>query len=164
MRNSPFQPWLKMKNNAVLVLLVLAGSSCAGHAQTAEDLGASRLSTFEVGPEQRDPFLPIGWQRPVSAPAPGIMGAAPVVATTESYIRPEAFVVSSISVDRLPLAVINGKAYGEGDSLPFVAGDKKIKLQVYAIRDGAVTLRYNDFKVVCPIRMWQKPVEPGKKP
>ncbi len=163
MPNSPFPLWLKVKNSALIALLILIGSSLVSLAQTAEELGAAKLSAFEVGTERRDPFVPIGWQRPASEPAPIVRGA-PVVMTTESYLRPEAFVVSSISVDRLPLAIINGKAYGEGDSLPFVAGEKKIKLLVYSIRDGAVTLRYNDYKVTCPIRIWQKPVEPGKKP
>jgi len=163
MPNSPFPRWLKVKNNALVALLILIGSSFMSRAQTAEELGVSKRSTYEVGTERRDPFVPIGWQRPASEPPPIVKGA-PVVVTTESYIRPEAFVVSSISVDRLPLAVINGKAYGEGDSLPFVAGDKKIKLLVYSIRDGAVTLRYNDYKVTCPIRIWQKPPEAGKKP
>ena len=163
MPKSPFLLWLKVKNSAFFVLLVLIGSSLVSRAQTAAELGASKLSTFEIGTERRDPFVPIGWQRPASEPAPVVKGL-PVVMTTESYIRPEAFVVSSISVDRLPLAVINGKAYGEGESLPFVAGDKRIKLLVYSIRDGAVTLRYNDYKVTCPIRMWQKPPESGKKP
>ena len=149
--------------NSVLLLLILAGSGLACNAQSVEELGVSQRSAFEDAGERRDPFLPIGWQRPASESAPVVKGA-PVVMTTESYIRPEAFVVSSIALDRLPLAVINGKTYGEGDPLPFVAGDKKIKLQVYAIRDGAVTLRYNDFKVTCPIRLWQKPAMPGKKP
>jgi len=52
----------------------------------------------------------------------------------------------------LPLAVINGKAYGEGDSIPFIAGTSKIKVQVLVIRDGGVILGYNDLKVTCPIR------------
>jgi len=152
-----------VKNSALLVLLLLSGSGFVCSAQTAEELGVSKRSAFDVATERRDPFLPVGWPRPASEPAPVVKGA-PAVVTTESYIRPEAFAVSSISLDRIPLAVINGKAYGEGDSLPFVAGDKKIKLIVYSIRDGSVTLRYNDFKVTCPIHVRQKPAEPGKKP
>ena len=80
--------------------------------------------------------------------------------TTESYIRPDAFSVTSIALDRIPLAVINGKPYGEGDVIPFVAGDKPIKLRIYSIRDGVVTLRYNDYKVNCR----QKPATQATKP
>ena len=163
MPNSPFQPWLKVKNSSLFALLLLVASGLACRAQTAEELGAPKLSAFEATSLPRDPFLPIGWRRPADEPAPVVKGGT-VSVTTESYIRPEAFVVSSISVDRMTLAVINGKPYGEGDSLPFVAGDKKIKLLVQSIRDGVVTLRYNDYKVSCPIRLSQKPSEPGKKP
>ncbi|MCX6966800.1 MAG: hypothetical protein NTZ46_03305 [Verrucomicrobia bacterium] len=151
-----------MKYSAFFVFVVLAASGLACNAQTAAELGISPPSDFDAVAMQRDPFLPLGWHPPDSA-TPVVKGAA-AVATTESYIRPEAFVVSSISVDRLPLAVINGKTYGEGDPLPFMAGERKIVLKVYAIRDGAVTLIYNDFKVTCPIRLWQKPAVPGKKP
>ena len=152
-----------MKNSFPLALLLLAGLSLACSAQTAEELGISQRSTFDDSVEQRDPFLPIGWVRPASEPAPVFRGA-PVAASIESYIRPEAFVVTSISLDRIPLSIINGKAYGEGESLPFMAGDKKITLQVYSIRDGAVVLRYNNFKVTCPIRMAQKPAVSGAAP
>ena len=163
MPNSPFQPSLKVKNSALLAVLVLAASALACSAQTVEELGVTRHSAFDDSGQRRDPFLPIGWERPASAPV-RLVGGAPVAATTESYLKPEAFEVSSISLDRLPLAVINGKAYGEGESVPFLAGDKKIKLQVYSIRDGTVTLRYNEFKVTCLIRVWQKPALPGGIP
>ena len=142
--------------------MILAGSSLVCIAQTAAELGVAQHSEFDGSTERRDPFVPIGWKRPPSAVAPVTKGI--VALTTEAYIKPEAFTVSSISVDRVPLAVINGQPYAEGDSLPFLAGEKKIKLKVYSIRDGAVTLRYNDFKITCPIRLWQKPVDPGKKP
>ncbi len=152
-----------MKSSPLLSVLILAALGLGCGAQTTEELGVAQRSAFETSVERRDPFLPIGWERPVSVPAlAGLKGASAV--PTESYLRPEAFVVSSIALDRLPLAVINGKTYGEGDPVLFVAGDKKVALHVEAIRDGVVTLRYNDFKVNCPIRLWQKPAVPGKKP
>ena len=145
-----------MKNKSVLILVVLAvcGLNCS--AQTAEDIGITKRSTFDDAAVLRDPFLPIGWNKPLLVQAPVSNGSS-APAPIESYIRPEAFVVSSILFDRIPLAVINGKAYGEGDSIPFNAGGAMIKLQVCAIRDGAVTLSFNDFKVTCPIRAYQKP-------
>ena len=150
-----------MKNNPALTLLLLAGSGLVCFAQTVEDLNISKRSTFDATVVWRDPFQPIGWNSPslTQATTPGAPAAPP---TTESYIRPEAFVVSSILFDKIPLAVVNGKAYGEGELIQFNAGGKQIKIQVYAIRDGAVTLQYNDLKVVCPIRIWQKPATPKK--
>ncbi|MEI7958723.1 MAG: hypothetical protein WCI40_06410 [Verrucomicrobiota bacterium] len=152
-----------MKNSA-LILLILAVSGLACRAQTSEELGVANRSVFNDTAERRDPFLPIGWKRPPSGPELVLVKGVNVPVTTESYIRPDAFSVTSIALDRIPLAVINGKPYGEGDVIPFVAGDKPIKLRIYSIRDGVVTLSYNDYKVTCPIRLWQKPATQATKP
>ena len=153
-----------MKNNALFPALLLLASAvlpATGSAQTAEELGASKRSSFDAAAIQRDPFLPIGYTRQAADGLPSASNVA-LPPPTESFIRPEAFVVTSIAVDQLPLAVINGKTYGEGDTIPFNAGGQPIKLQVYAIRDGGVVLRYNEFKVKCPIRIWQKTETPAK--
>jgi hypothetical protein len=135
------------------LLLLLAGSTGSVQAQSAEDLHVARRSAFESPADARDPLTPIGWQKgPVVLAANG--GQA---RTVESYILPAAFVVSSISLDRIPLAVINGKAYGEGDAMPFNAGGEKIQIQIFAIRDGTVTLRYKALQLTCPIRASQSP-------
>jgi len=132
------------------LLLLLAGFAGEAQAQTTEDLHVARRSSFESPADARDPLTPIGWQKQ------GVVAVGgPVVRTVESYIVPTSFVVSSISLDRIPLAVINGKAYGEGDTMPFIAGGEKIALQIYAIRDGAVTLRFKAYQVICPIRSAQ---------
>ena len=159
MPNSLFPPLSKAINSAACLLL-LAGFAGAAQAQTAEDLHVARRSTFESPAAARDPLTPIGWQKAgVVVTLPG----GPVVRTAESYIVPAAFVVSSISLDRIPLAVINGRPYGEGDLMSFNAGGEKIQLQISAIRDGAVTLRYKACEVVCPIRASQllKPAVPN---
>lgn len=154
MRNSLFPPLSKTVPSLAL-LLVLAGAGWAP-AQTAEELHATRRSSFEAPAGARDPLTPIGWQKPQAA---GEVANPHMGRAVESYLVPAAFVVSSISLDRIPLAVVNGKAYGEGDIFPFTAGGEKVQLQVFAIRDGAVTLRYKAFQVVCPIR-GQQPSKP----
>jgi len=141
--------------------LILTASALFSYAQTAEELGVAKRSAFDDSTIQRDPFLPIGWNQPVLVQGPVHSGVS-APPTIESFIRPEAFVISSILFDKIPLAVINGKAYGEGDSMPFNAGGTQIKLQVFAIRDGVVTLQYGEFKVACPIRVYQKPTPPRK--
>ena len=137
MRNSPFRPLLKVKNSALsgfLLLACLGGGACA---QTVEDLNIANRSAFEVSNDFRDPLLPIGWTKssPIVVP---IVNGVPVPPPIEAYIRPEAFLVSSISVAKLPLAIINGKQWGEGDLL----GGPDIRLEYYTPRSikGAVYL------------------------
>jgi len=149
-----------VKNSALsgfLLLACLGGGACA---QTVEDLNIANRSAFEVSNDFRDPLLPIGWTKssPIVVP---IVNGVPVPPPIEAYIRPEAFLVSSISVAKLPLAIINGKQWGEGDLMPFVAGTEKIMLQVFAIRDGSVVLRYKDHKITCPIRSVSHPGSPA---
>lgn len=160
MQNFSFQPWLKVKNNPLALLVALwalAASGGLARAQTVEELGVSRHSSFDPATLHRDPFTPIGWQKP--------MAAAPVVngVKQEPVFRAEAFMVSSISVDRIPLAVINGRPYGEGDSIAWTEAGRTMKAQVFAIRDGVVTLRMGDVTVKCPIRARPQPVAPGKE-
>lgn len=151
MPNSPFPPLSKAINSAALLLLLVAGFAGEAPAQTAEELHITRRSSFDSPAAVRDPMLPIGWQKQGVVVTDG----SPVVRTVESYIVPAAFVVSSISLDRIPLAVINGRPYGEGDLMAFSAGGEKIQIQIYSIRDGAVTLHYKAHQVVCPIRTSQ---------
>ena len=162
MPNSSLPPLLKAINSTAFLLLFLAAPTESAQAQSVEDLHVAHRSTFESPAAVRDPLTPIGWQKqgPVVLAANG----STVARTVESYILPAAFVVSSISLDRIPLAVINGKAYGEGDTMPFNAGGERIQIQIFAIRDGAVTLRYKAFQLICPIRAAQplKSVLPAK--
>lgn len=156
MPNSPLPPSSKVKNSLVFILSLVAACGPGVCAQSVDDLQIPQRSDFSASIQRRDPMLPIGW----SAASPmqaTVVNGAPVPVTTESYIRPEAFVVSSISLDKIPLSIINGRACGEGDFIPFVAGGQKIKVQVFAIRDGAVTIRYGAHQIVCPIRPNQKP-------
>jgi hypothetical protein len=121
-------------------------------AQTAQDLGVSERSAFHSSQETHDPFLPVGWQKPQDM----LSGEtnAPAAAPDETLLKAELFVVTSISVDRIRLAVINGKLYGEGDAFPFLMeGKRQVKMQVLMIQDGMVTLGCGSVRVACPLRL-----------
>jgi len=127
----------------------MAGMVC--QAQTVQDLGVKEQSAFDAPSAGRDPFLPVGWQKVPEEPLPGAGGAS---AAAEPLLKPELFLVSSISVDRIRLAVINGKFYGEGESFPFLLeGKREVKVQVVKIQDGMVTLSCGSMQVSCPLRI-----------
>ena len=88
-------------------------------------------SSFQPQPSgQRNPFWPIGW-----------VPTAPVAAAVVLDVRPEQFVVTSVSLDAPALAVVNGKTRGVGDRIP-VSPDGKEFVTVKQILDGAVVLDY----------------------
>ena len=80
----------------------------------------------------RNPFWPIGW-----VPS----AAVPNAVVQQLDVRAEQFVVTSISVDYPPLAVINGKTRGVGDHIPVSADNREFVL-VKQILDGQVVLDY----------------------
>lgn len=130
-------------------------------AQTAQDLGITEHSSFGMSEQERDPFLPVGWQKPQET-LPEQSGAPVSAPAPEMVLKPDFFVVSSISVDRIRLAVINGKPYGEGDTFLFLVDGKQVKVQVLMIQDGTVTLGCGPLRVTCPLRLSSQ--KTGKKP
>ena len=65
----------------------------------------------------------------------------PTAVVQQLDVRAEQFVVTSISVDYPPLAVINGKTRGVGDHIP-VSPDGREFVLVKQILDGQVVLDY----------------------
>jgi len=144
-----------VKKIAVLLLLVAGTLSLPAAGQTVKELKITDCSAFSAPSTIRNPFWPIGWSRPTAvAQTPGPV--VPVV--QEIRLKPEDFVISSISTGQLPLAVINGRAYAEGELISMNVGTPQpMIVQVYAIRDGAVTLRYRDKTVVAFLKGVQLP-------
>ena len=71
--------------------------------------------------------------------------------TTSAELRGDSFNVSSILiVANQRLAVINGKAYAQGETVAMV-GDK-FAVQVAAIQDGGVVLQCKNQQVTVPLR------------
>ncbi|HWL52457.1 MAG TPA: hypothetical protein VNQ90_08485 [Chthoniobacteraceae bacterium] len=128
-----------MKKTALFCLLLLPGNGWLA-AQTAEDLQIENRSSYEAPSTGRNPFWPVGWSKQATATVGA--AAAPVQTIDTSFLVPSRFVVSSISIGKIPLAVINGKTYGEGDLIAVTNGPNRVNVQVVAIKDGKVRLRY----------------------
>lgn len=139
-------------NKLSLALLLFAASNLVVSAQTAAELKIKKLSEFDAHTVSRDPFWPVGWQKAALAAPSGAASAAAAAALAATTLKPESFVVTSISTGTLPLALINGKTYGEGELIPVDIGGRRITVQVYAIRDGTVTLRYQNQTITARIR------------
>ncbi len=138
-----------MKTTLPLLLSLFAVSVLprAG-AQNVEDLQIKTRSVYAADPAARNPFWPIGWkkQEPV---ATDVVAPRPVPTVSDAFFRPERFVVTSISIGLLPLAMINGRSYGEGE---FIRLDGGASVQIVSIRDGQVTLRFREKTIVVKIQ------------
>ena len=125
---------------ALAAVLAVAGTAAAQvPAPTAKasdkEYALAHNSSFDAPASgTRNPFWPIGWTP----------SAAAVQATVVQQldVRAENFVVTTISVDYPPLAIINGHSYGVGDQIP-VGADKKESVTVKQILDGVVVLAYH---------------------
>ena len=132
----PFLPCLVAASLAL-------GPVLARAQETTRGFKLKNRSSFSAGETARNPFWPIGW----------VKNSGPAESTTEVQvdIRPEDFALSSISIfGSTRLALINGRARGEGDYVPLTVNGRKIRVAVVAIQDGAVVLRYEnkDFTVM----------------
>ena len=136
-----------MRTTALLSFITLVTSLPSLQAQSVDDLQIERRSAFTMA-AARNPFWPIGWAKPEPV-APGVVAPTAPKEISDAFFKPERFVVTSISIGVLPLALINGKTYGEGD---LIAVSDGVNVQVAAIRDGEVTLRYKDKTIVSVIQ------------
>lgn len=99
-------------------------------------------SSFSSNRVTRDPFWPIGWSK---------KGATTAIAT--AAVKADDFSVTTIMIDQgTPLAVINGKVYGEGETMTVDARGNKVQVQVAAIEDGRVVLRHQGESLSVPLR------------
>jgi len=104
-------------------------------------------STFTASSDDkdsRDPFWPIGW---VKTAANSTAVAAPVTLT----LKAENFEVSAILLNNPPLAVINGKEMAEGQIAQVRIDNQIIPVQLAAVQDGRIVLRYRDQDLIIPL-------------
>ena len=107
----------------------------ASVTNSGKEYALAHSSSFDAPPAgSRNPFWPIGW-----TPS---MAVAPTQAAPQLDVKAENFVVTTISVDYPPLAIINGRSYGVGDQIP-VTADKRVFVTVKQILDGVVVLDYH---------------------
>ena len=129
-----------MNRTALIALFVVAGCGLSAHGQTVDELKIKTHSVFNGPVSMRNPFWPVGWRKAGTLGPSGTGASAPAPVIS---IKPELFSVSSISTGAIPIAVINGKMYGEGELIPFAGGGlKPSTAQVFSIKDGQVTLRF----------------------
>ena len=147
-----------------LALAAFAGSvlSVSAHADPdaegpakVERYQLKNRSYFRTSQTSRTPFWPIGY---VKANQTTEAPAAPAPVTK---LSPEMFAVTSILLGNPSLAVINGRAYGEGEYLrparaiaqTAAAGSGANRVRVVRILDGMVTLQSADGQsLVVPLR------------
>lgn len=140
------------KSIAIFSLAAISGIAISGiasvpaHAESANKLGLKRRSEFKAINTGHNPFWPIGWAKKETGPA------QPAIVSHRVKLLPENFLISSISVGRVSAAVINGKIYSEGDFVPLGSGAQKIEVQVIAVSDNGVKLKYRNSEITAHIR------------
>ena len=75
-----------------------------------------KKSAFTLAADRRAPFWPIGWVRRANEPRTEITDAP------KQKIDEKAFAVTSILVGNPSLAVVNGRAYSEGELIRMTKG------------------------------------------
>jgi hypothetical protein len=130
-----------MKTRLCPVLLLLA-TAVAGIAADEGGFKLTNRSSFTAPEPAHNPFWPIGWQKSKTTGA---------VAEIAVPVKAENFVVSTIMLGREPLAVINGREFGQGETLQIQVGPGYAKVLVAQIRDGEVVLKYLDREIIVPL-------------
>ncbi len=101
-------------------------------------------SSFSAADNSRPPFWPIGWVKRVK----GDTSVTQTTVANKPVIEASQFKVTSILLGPPSLAVINGRAYGEGEFLKQPRGTAPVagapRIRVQQIADGQVMLRYEE--------------------
>jgi hypothetical protein len=99
-------------------------------------------STFTASAEQHNPFWPIGWVKMSNESA-----------DTSAPVAPHAddFTVTTILLNEPPMAVINGKDMAEGEVAAMSINGQNVVVQLMAVQDGRVILRWENQNIVVPL-------------
>jgi hypothetical protein len=117
-----------------------------------------RTSHFQLPDGARNPFWPIGWKPAIEVIEPAKTTDEPVVPRRViPTLTPEMFTVSSVSLNPLRIAVINGRVYAEGDAIRIGGGGSEIRAVVTKVDDGQVTIANDSSRVVIQLRGLNKP-------
>lgn len=125
-----------------------AADSAAAAAATAEPVPAYELKTrstfIRVEENARAPFWPIGWVKRKAGSVAGLQAgqAAPSGALDEKNFKVTSILLGSGATPSL--AVINGRAYSEGEFLRMPKGGATppARIRVQRISDGNVVLQH----------------------
>jgi hypothetical protein len=105
-------------------------------------------STFAVDRNSRAPFWPIGWRKELG----GVVKTTQAPVVKAFQIQPHHFNVTSVLAGNPPVAIINGRGFGEGEPLPVIVGDLPVQVIVRQIRDGGVWLEQGAHRIFVPQR------------
>ncbi len=108
-------------------------------------------SSFNVSASPRPPFWPIGWVHH-DASSPIVAAPAPVKVTIdEKYFKVTSILLGSGTTPSL--AVVNGRAYSEGEfvRMPRTPGAPTVRVRVQRINDGNVVLQQGAQTLVAPL-------------
>lgn len=124
------------------VAAAILSSANASEAKPQAEVGKYELqkkSAFTLAADRRAPFWPIGWVKRVNQGPVEVTKQVPKAKLDEN-----AFAVTSIMIGNPSLAVINARAYSEGEFVRMPKGSAPMKVRVLQIGDGAVTLSYEN--------------------
>lgn len=151
-----------------LTLAAVLFSSCALHAEeqpappvTKYEL-KNRSSFTPVSEQARAPFWPIGWVKRKKGAVVAETQTAP-----SALLEDKHFKVTSILLGNPSLAVINGRAYSEGEFLRTpkaksgeIASSTLARVRVQRIADGSVVLQHQDQTIIASLQ--RTPLAPHK--
>ena len=123
-------------------------------APAAKVYAVAKRAVFTASPNDHNPCWPIGWVKMESASE----SAASVIPHTEDFI------VTSILLNEPPMAVINGKEMAEGEIATLSINGQPVMVQLMAVQDGRVILRWQNQNIVVPLHRDEQLSTPDTTP
>lgn len=134
-----------------LILIATLLGTASGSAEEVPRYELKTRSSFSLSSEQtRAPFWPIGWVKRAKGTV-----AVETVEAPKITIDEKSFKVTSILLGSPSLAVINGRAYSEGEFLRLPKSKEApavpTRVRVQRISDGRVVLQHQDQMIVASL-------------
>ena len=98
-------------------------------------------SVFTGNVNAHNPFWPIGW----------VKTAEETSDTASVTPKSDDFMVTTILLNDPPMAVINGKDMAEGEVASLPVDGQDVTVQLLAVKDGQVILRWQNQSITVPI-------------
>ncbi len=148
---------MKYVRLSLLSLVLTCSVMRAEDSAKPEPFTLKNRSSFTLTAETRAPFWPIGWVRTKGGTTPvehGHSNAAPVeAAAPQIQLTAESFNLTSVLLGNPSLVTINGRSFEEGEFIPVISGQQRLKVQVRAIREDGVWLQLDkQDPVLVPMR------------
>jgi hypothetical protein len=117
--------------------------AAATPASTASIYTPRHKSVFAATGGEHNPFWPIGWTKAESLST----------GDTEAPVTPQSndFTVTTIMMNEPPIAVINGQDMAEGEVASLPVGGRNVMVQLMAVHDGWVILRWQNQNLTVPL-------------